>query len=348
MYKKNILITGGSGFIGSNFISYIIEKHNDYRVINVDKLTYASNIENNHDVTNKNNYIFKNCDICNPKEIEDIFKEYNITDVIHFAAESHVDNSINSPEQFIHTNIVGTFNLLELSRKFWMLSPGKHKDKYKSSKFIHISTDEVFGSLEDSGYFTESTAYDPSSPYSSSKASSDLIAKSYFRTYGLNVTITNCSNNYGPRQHDEKLIPTIIRNAISLKPIPIYGNGKNIRDWLYVIDHCTAIQKIFSSGIAGESYNIGGDCELRNIDLCNLICEKLDQVKPIPNNKSYKELITFVMDRPGHDKRYAIDNSKIKKELGWQPKFDFPTGLQETINWYVEKYSNIERKTVLN
>lgn len=353
MIKKNILITGGAGFIASNFIEYFINKYEEYFILNLDLLTYAGNLDNLKEVQNNNRYKFIKGNICNRELIEFIFEEYNITDVIHFAAESHVDNSIKTPDIFIKTNINGTFNLLDLSYKYWLDGPFKYKDTYKFSRFHHISTDEVYGTLGETGYFTEETPYSPNSPYSSSKASSDMLVRSYHHTYGLNTVITNCSNNYGPKQHDEKLIPTIIRNALEGNNIPIYGDGKNIRDWLYVIDHCNAIDKVFHNGKNGETYNVGGNNEKTNIEIAKLICKILDDIYPISENrnftkknfKSYEELITFVEDRPGHDRRYAIDSKKLQKELKWFPNTDFESNIKITIEWYLKKY--LSKKKIL-
>ena len=340
MKKTNILITGGSGFIGSNFIHYLFEETKfKGRIINCDKLTYAANPLNLADIKKKyggKKYFFERVDICDYSKIEKIFKKFKIDTVIHFAAESHVDRSIHGPKDFIETNIVGTFNLLDVARKYW----GNRKDV----KFHHISTDEVFGSLGKTGAFKETTPYDPRSPYSASKASSDHLVRAYFHTYGLPITISNCSNNYGPYQFPEKLLPLIILNALEGKPLPIYGDGKNVRDWLYVEDHCSAIWRIIEKGKIGETYNIGGNSEKKNIDIVKKICAILDVKRPVKNNsafkggklKKYSDLITFVKDRLGHDRRYAINSSKIQKELGWKPKHSFEGGLTSTINWYLE------------
>lgn len=332
---NSILVTGGAGFIGSNFIHYFLNQYKNYQIINLDLLTYAGNLENLAGIE-ESRYVFIKGDICNRTLVEEIFSKYNIQNVIHFAAESHVDNSISGPEPFLRTNIIGTFTLLDVARLYWMNEPFVFKPGCQSSRFHHISTDEVYGTLGDSGYFVETTPYAPNSPYSASKASSDMIVRSYFHTFGMNVVTTNCSNNYGPRQHFEKLIPTIIRNAISEKPIPIYGDGKNIRDWLYVDDHCAAVAKVFFEGRSGETYNIGGNAEKTNIEVVTTICEILD--KKYPKNKgSYKDLISFVKDRPGHDKRYAIDTAKIKKELNWVQQFDFLEGIEKTIEYYLKE-----------
>lgn len=337
MSRKTILVTGGAGFIGSNFVPYFAEKYKDYDIINLDKLTYAGNLENLKECENMPNYRFIQGDICDAALIDKIFKENNIQGVIHFAAESHVDNSITGPRAFIETNIVGTFTLLDAARRTWLEAPHKVKEEYKNARFHHISTDEVYGSLENDGtLFTEKTPYDPSSPYSSAKASSDLIARAYYRTYGLNVTISNCSNNYGPKQHPEKLIPKIISNARNGKNIPIYGDGKNIRDWLYVLDHCKAIDLIFHTGVAGETYNVGGRNEKNNLEIVDAICSILDKQMPRGDGSSYKDLIVFVADRPGHDKRYAIDATKLETELGWKADENFATGIVKTVEWYLK------------
>lgn len=337
MIKKNVLITGGAGFIGSNYINYISED-SDLQIINLDKLTYAADLSN-IEIENNKNYTFIEGDICDIGIIENIFKKYKIDTVVHFAAESHVDNSITGPKQFIDTNIVGTFNLLQQAYQTWMTSPNQIKPKFKHARFLHVSTDEVYGTLGKTGIFTENTPYAPNSPYSASKASSDMLVRSYYHTYGLPVVTTNCSNNYGPRQHDEKLIPTIIRKAIKEENIPIYGTGKNIRDWLYVLDHCKGIDLVLNSGKKGETYNIGGKNEKENIYIATTICEILDKVIPRKSAESYKNLITFVTDRPGHDFRYAIDATKIENELGWTAEENFESGIKKTVTWYLEKYT---------
>ena len=268
--------------------------------------------------------------------MKELFKQYSFNGVIHFAAESHVDNSIKNPDAFVRTNVFGTFNLLDIAKNYWMESPNNYKKGFETARFHHISTDEVYGTLGETGLFTEQTSYAPNSPYSASKASSDFMVRSYFHTYGMNVVTTNCSNNYGPKQHDEKLIPTIIRKAISGEKIPIYGDGKNIRDWLYVLDHCKGIETVYKKGKTGETYNIGGKNERNNLYIVDLICGVLDTIKP--QEKSYKEQISFVKDRPGHDFRYAIDASKIENELGWSADENFETGIQKTIEWYLKKY----------
>ena len=333
----SILVTGGAGFIGSNFIPFFIEKHSYYHIINLDKLTYAGNLANLSEVEDSDRYTFVQGDICNRELVEYLFRQYDIRGVIHFAAESHVDNSINGPEIFIKTNINGTFTLLDVARKYWMDAPFKYKKEYEGCRFHHISTDEVYGTLGETGFFTETTPYAPNSPYSAAKASSDLIVRAYHHTYGMNVTTSNCSNNYGPKQHNEKLIPTIIRKALAGENIPIYGDGKNIRDWLYVIDHCAGIDLIYHRGKAGETYNIGGRNERTNLQIVDTICTILDDQRPRTDGKSYKELITFVKDRAGHDRRYAIDATKIEKELGWRADENFESGILKTVEWYLNR-----------
>jgi len=335
MKNKAILITGGCGFIGSNFIPYFIKKYKNYNIINLDLLTYAGDKNNIKELESNPNYSFIKGDICDHDLLIDIFKKFNIQGVIHFAAESHVDNSISNPDIFVRTNVNGTFNLLETASKFWMKSPNIYKEEFQNCRFHHISTDEVYGSLGENGLFTEKTPYAPNSPYSASKAASDMFVRSYHETYGLNTVLTNCSNNYGPKQHTEKLIPKIIKNALSGKKIPIYGDGKNVRDWLYVTDHCTGIDLVYHNGEAGSVYNIGGKNEKTNIEIVNLICSILD--KKIPNSSSYKNLITFVEDRFGHDLRYAIDATKIENELGWLANETFESGIEKTIDWYLNR-----------
>lgn len=332
---KTILVTGGAGFIGSNFIPYFLSKHPDYKIVNLDALTYAGNLDNLKEISDNPNYIFVKGNICDRALVESLFKQYDFRGVIHFAAESHVDNSISGPEAFINTNINGTFTLLDVARKSWMDEPFKIKDGSVGNRFLHISTDEVYGSLGKDGLFTESTPYAPNSPYSASKASSDLLVRSYFHTYGLNVVTTNCSNNYGPKQHSEKLIPTIIRKAITGQDIPIYGDGMNVRDWLFVLDHAKGIDLTFHKGRSGETYNIGGRNERTNIQIVNTICEILDGKNPRSDSQSYKEQITFVKDRAGHDRRYAIDASKIEIELGWKAEENFESGIKKTVDWYL-------------
>ena len=334
---KTILITGGAGFIGANFIPYFLDKNKNSKVVNLDALTYAGDLKNLKELNSNPRYIFEKGNICDRSFIEEIFKKYTISGVIHFAAESHVDNSIKNPDAFIQTNINGTFNLLDVAKNYWMDAPNLYKKEFENARFHHISTDEVFGTLEATGLFTEETPYAPNSPYSASKAASDFIVRSYFHTYGMNVVTTNCSNNYGPKQHNEKLIPTIIRKAISGENIPIYGDGKNIRDWLYVLDHCKGIELAYQNGKAGDTYNVGGKNERNNLYIADKICEILDVISP--KEISYKEQISFVKDRPGHDFRYAIDASKIENELGWKAEENFETGIQKTIEWYLNKYN---------
>lgn len=333
---KSILITGGAGFIGSNFIPYFHDRYPDYFLINLDKLTYAGDLSNLREVENSKRYKFIKGDICNRDLIEMIFSEYDVHGVIHFAAESHVDNSISGPEVFIQTNINGTFTLLDAARKHWMNAPFQFKNGYETCRFHHISTDEVYGTLGETGLFHETTPYAPNSPYSAAKASSDFLVRAYHHTYGLDVTTSNCSNNYGPKQHNEKLIPVIIRKALAGENIPIYGDGKNIRDWLYVLDHCKGIDFVYHTGKAGETYNIGGRNEKTNLEIVNHICEFLDEKKTLEEG-SYKVLITFVKDRAGHDRRYAIDASKVEDELGWRADENFEAGIIKTIEWYLNK-----------
>lgn len=335
MSQRAILVTGGAGFIGSNFVPYFLEKYPDYKIINLDALTYAGDLNNLKEVEGNPRYHFVKGDICDRPLVEKIFTDFDICDVIHFAAESHVDNSISGPGEFIRTNVVGTFTLIDVARKAWMDKPFNVKEKYKNSRFHHISTDEVYGTLGETGLFTEETPYAPNSPYSASKASSDMVVRSYHHTYGMNVVTTNCSNNYGPKQHSEKLIPTIIRKALSREPIPVYGQGTNIRDWLYVLDHCKGIDLVFHAGKSGETYNIGGRNERKNLFIVNHICEILDQRISLAN-VSYKEFVTFVQDRPGHDLRYAIDATKLENELGWKADENFESGIVKTVDWYLQ------------
>ncbi len=338
---KNILVTGGAGFIGSNFIHYLFEQTSfKGNIINVDKLTYAGNLNNLKNLKSEflSRYHFELTDICDGEKIDKIFNKYSIDCVVHFAAESHVDRSILGPKEFIDTNIIGTFNLLEIARKYWL---NEKNNNGKNFLFHHISTDEVFGSLGETGYFYENTAYDPRSPYSASKASSDHLVKAYFHTYGLPVTISNSTNNYGAYQFPEKLLPVMIGNIINEKKLPVYGDGKNIRDWLFVEDHCSAIYEIIQKGTVGETYNVGGENEWTNIDLINVLCEKIAKIK----NKDidyYKKLISFVKDRSGHDRRYAINCDKIKNELGWEQSVDFSEGLDLTIDWYLNNQKWID------
>jgi dTDP-glucose 4,6-dehydratase len=324
---KTILITGGAGFIGSHLVRFMVNTYPDYHILNLDKLTYAGNLENLRDVEKKENYTFIKADINDESAILNVFKDHKIDGVIHLAAESHVDRSISNPTEFIYTNIVGTVNLLNAARHKWK---GGMEDKL----FYHVSTDEVYGSLGETGLFTESTAYDPRSPYSASKASSDHLVRSYFHTFKLPVVISNCSNNYGGYQFPEKLIPLMIHNIRNNKPLPVYGQGLNVRDWLYVEDHAAAIDLIFHKGKRGETYNIGGNNEWRNIDLVKLLCRIMDKKLGREEGTSEK-LITFVTDRAGHDLRYAIDSSKLQQELGWEPSLQFDEGLEKTVDWYL-------------
>ncbi len=332
--NKTILITGGAGFIGSELVRHLIE-NTEYSVINIDKLTYSGNLQSLVSVENNENYIFMQIDICDENELKRVFTENKPDIVMHLAAESHVDRSIDGPKEFIQTNIVGTFVLLEQVKNYWQKLHGLKKEAFR---FLHVSTDEVYGDLNGKeDFFLEDTAYDPSSPYSATKASSDHLVRAWFRTYQLPVLITNCSNNYGPYQFPEKLIPHIILNAIEGKDLPIYGDGKQIRDWLYVNDHVRALLTVALKGEVGETYNIGGNNEVQNIQVVEKICDILDTLIPDRLNglSSYRELITYVQDRPGHDVRYAIDNTKIKSQLGWEPKESFKSGMQKTVEWYL-------------
>lgn len=338
---RTILVTGGAGFIGSNFIRFM-QQNKKLKIINLDKLTYAGNPDSLKSINNCPNYRFVQRDICDQTIVNDLLVEYSIDQIVHFAAESHVDRSIDGPGEFIKTNINGTFSLLEAARKYWRELSDEKKDQFR---FLHISTDEVYGSLGETGYFTEETPYAPNSPYSASKASSDHLVRAYYHTYGLPTIITNCSNNYGPYQFPEKLIPLMILNALEGKPLPIYGTGLNVRDWLYVEDHCRALLTVLEKGMPGEKYNIGGHNEKTNIDIIHTLCDILDQKKPRVDGKSYREQITFVKDRPGHDMRYAIDASKIKGELGWVPQETFATGIVKTVDWYLGNLDWCQRVT---
>jgi dTDP-glucose 4,6-dehydratase len=326
--KRNILVTGGAGFIGSHLLRLLVNKYPKYHIINMDLLTYAGNLENLKDIEHKENYSFVKCDICDFKKVKQVFVDYKIDSIIHLAAESHVDRSIEDPFSFAQTNIMGTLSLLQAAKSYW-------KNNFKNKLFYHISTDEVYGSLSDEGFFTEETAYDPHSPYSASKASSDHFVRAFADTYGLPIVISNCSNNYGPYQFPEKLIPLFINNIVNNKPLPVYGKGENVRDWLFVNDHAVAIDVIFHKGKLGETYNIGGFNEWKNIDLIKVMIKIVDRMLGREEGSSYK-LITYVKDRAGHDLRYAIDSSKLKNELGWEPSLQFEEGIEKTVKWYLE------------
>ena len=335
---KNILITGGCGFIGSNFVNHIIKTEKFHPII-IDKLTYAGDLVNLN-INNENEYTFIKGDICDLQLLYHLFEKYKFDAVFHFAAESHVDRSIDGPAEFIHSNIIGTFSLLQASVR-------NVKNLGNDFKFIHVSTDEVYGDLNDGEYFKETTPYAPNSPYSASKASSDHLVRAWGKTFGLPTIITNCSNNYGPYQFPEKLIPLMIINCLKWRPLPVYGDGQNVRDWLHVADHCSAILSVFNEGKIHETYNIGGNNEIKNIEIVDTICTILNKLKPSKNNTSYKNLITFVEDRPGHDSRYAIDSSKIQRDLGWKPKESFISGIEKTVKWYIENekwWKNIQKK----
>jgi dTDP-glucose 4,6-dehydratase len=329
---KTILVTGGAGFIGTNFIRHALMERTDWTIVNLDVLTYAGNPANFDDLSDeaKRRHTLVRADICDRDAVSALFDAHDFDGVIHFAAESHVDRSIVGPRAFIETNVNGTFTLLEAALNHW------RRGRVEDFRFVHISTDEVYGSLGPEGFFTETTAYDPSSPYSASKAASDHVAKSFYRTYGLPVLVTNCSNNYGPYQFPEKLIPLILLNILEEKPLPVYGDGLNVRDWLYVIDHCEAIVKVFDEGRPGESYNIGGNAEAKNIDIVRLLCRIMDRRLGRSGNQASERLIRFVEDRPGHDRRYAIDAGKIKRELGWAPSYAFEDAIEQTVTWYLD------------
>ncbi|MDG5767793.1 dTDP-glucose 4,6-dehydratase [Balneolales bacterium ANBcel1] len=330
-----LIVTGGAGFIGSNLILFLLSQQNDFEILNLDKLTYASDPEYLKPVEGNPAYRFVQADLVDRSTVSKVVREFRPDAVMHLAAESHVDNSIKGPEPFVMSNVVGTFNLLEECRQFWLKDP----DTFATKRFLHVSTDEVYGSLGRDGVFTEKTPYAPNSPYSATKAGSDFLVRSYHKTFGMNVVTTNCSNNFGPHQHDEKLIPTVIRKALAHEPIPVYGKGENVRDWLYVDDHCSAILDVFERGRTGETYIIGGHNEWKNIDLVRLLCNLLNEEKGEGPDGDYNNLISFVTDRAGHDLRYAIDPSKISGELGWKPKMNFEDQLRQTVAWYINRYS---------
>lgn len=335
--SKNILITGGAGFIGSHVVRLFVQKYPDYKIVNLDALTYAGNLENLREVENAPNYVFEKADIQDAEILEEIFKKHGISDVIHLAAESHVDRSISDPLAFVKTNVFGTVNLLNVAKNAWAGELDKHL-------FYHVSTDEVYGSLDDGGFFLETTPYDPQSPYSASKASSDHFVRAYANTYKMKTVVSNCSNNYGPNHFPEKLIPLCIHNIKNMKPLPVYGKGENVRDWLFVKDHARAIDTVFHKGKAGETYNIGGFNEWKNIDIVRLLCQKMDEKLGRAPGTS-EQLITFVQDRAGHDLRYAIDATKIQKELGWEPSLQFEEGIEITIDWYLKNQDWLDHVT---
>lgn len=338
MTNKKILITGGAGFIGSHVVRLFVNKYPDYQIYNLDKLTYAGNLKNLTDIEDKPNYTFVKADIVDAEAINNLFKEHRFDGVLHLAAESHVDRSITHPLEFVNTNVIGTVNLLNAARDIWK------EDGMDGKRFYHISTDEVYGSLDDGGFFYEETPYDPQSPYSASKASSDHFVRAYSNTYKLPIVITNCSNNYGPNQFPEKLIPLCINNILNGKQLPIYGKGENVRDWLYVVDHARAIDVVYHNGTQGETYNIGGFNEWTNIDLVKVICKVMDNRMDKPQGTA-EQLITYVTDRAGHDLRYAIDANKIMKELGWEPSLQFEEGIEKTIDWYLANKQWMEEIT---
>ena len=335
-FERTILVTGGAGFIGANFVEYFAQMHPNYRIVDLDALTYAASLEAFEAQGKLPNVVPVKGDIRNAERVSELLAAYEVTGIIHFAAESHVDNSIADPLLFVDTNVNGTVALLNESMQYW-----KAQDCLDSARFHHISTDEVYGSLGNEGFFTEQTPYAPNGPYSASKAASDLMVRAYCRTYGLNATISNCSNNYGPWQHSEKLTPTIIRKCLAHEPVPIYGTGSNIRDWIWVQDHCRAVDLIFHRGKKGESYNVGAHTEKTNLEMTRTVCAILDRLHPWSGHR-YEELITFVADRPGHDFRYAVDPTKITRELGWQPLTDFETGIEQTVHWYLDRYAEKE------
>jgi len=336
---ETILVTGGAGFIGSCFVRQCLAERT-VRIINLDKLTYAGNLDSLQSVEKEPRYVFVRGDIAERETVDRVIAEYEPAAVVHFAAESHVDRSIDGPAEFVRTNVQGTFQLLDAARRYVAQLPSPRHDEFR---FLHVSTDEVYGSLGPTGRFTESTAYDPSSPYSASKAASDHFVRAYFRTFGLPVLVTNCSNNYGPCQFPEKLIPLIILNALEGKPLPVYGDGQNVRDWLFVEDHCRALRRVLEAGRPGETYNIGGNCEQANLDVVRTICRTVDELRPGLPHAPCASLIKFVKDRPGHDRRYAIDAGKIRRELGWSPQHDFESGIRQTVQWYLDNPRWVQR-----